>query len=70
MDIVKWFGILVLSIVMGMVVGGAAWVASPSGSMAVRVALEVAGTLIVLWAMYEIKHIADTIETDHGKQFD
>jgi hypothetical protein len=55
---------------MGMVVGGAAWVASPSGSMAVRVALEIAGTLVVLWAMYEVKNIADTIETDHGKQFD
>ncbi|HEX4113677.1 MAG TPA: hypothetical protein VH020_14185 [Stellaceae bacterium] len=70
MDIVKWFGILVLSIVMGMVVGGVAWVAAPSVPMAVRIALEVAGALIVLGAMYEIKRIADTIETDHGKQFD
>jgi hypothetical protein len=70
MDIVKWIGILLLSIVMGMVVGGAAWVALPTLSVAVRIALEIAGTLIVLRAMYEIKSIADTIETDHGKQFD
>ncbi|HEY5209762.1 MAG TPA: hypothetical protein VIJ42_09990 [Stellaceae bacterium] len=70
MDVVKWFGIVMLSIVMGMVVGGAAWVAEPSVSMAVRIALEVAGTLFVLRAMYEIKGIADTIEPDHGKQFD
>jgi hypothetical protein len=70
MDVFKWVGIVFVSIVMGMVCGGFALLAEPSVSMAIRVALEIIGTAVVLHQMVGIKGIADTIETDHGKQFD
>jgi hypothetical protein len=70
MDVFKWVGIVFVSIVMGMVCGGFAWLAEPSVSMAIRVALEIIGTAVVLHQLVGIKSIADTIETDHGKQFD
>ena len=70
MDVVKWVGIVLVSIVMGMVCGGFALLAEPSVSMAIRVALEIIGTAVVLHQMVGIKRIGDTIETDHGKQFD
>jgi spore maturation protein SpmA len=70
MDVLKWVGIVLVSIVMGMVCGGFALFAEPSVSTAIRVALEIVGTAVVLYQMVGIKHIADTIETSHGKQFD
>jgi hypothetical protein len=70
MDVVKWVGIVLVSIVMGMVCGGAALLAEPSVSMAIRVALEIVGTAVVLRQLVGIKGIADTIGTDTGKQFD
>jgi hypothetical protein len=70
MDVVKWVGIVLVSVVMGMVCGGFALLAEPSVSMAIRVALEIVGTAVVLHQMVGIKAIADTIEPYHGKQFD
>ncbi|MGH6980495.1 MAG: hypothetical protein ACREFC_04755 [Stellaceae bacterium] len=70
MDFIKWVGIVFVSVVMGMVCGGFALLAEPSVSMAIRVALEIIGTAIVLHQMIGIKAVAETIETDHGKQFD
>ncbi len=70
MNAIKWVGIVLVSIVMGMVCGGFALLAEPSVSMAIRVVLEIVGTGVVLHQMIGIKGIADTIETDHGKQFD
>jgi spore maturation protein SpmA len=70
MDMFKWVGIILVSIVMGMVCGGFALLAEPSVSMAIRVALEIIGTAVVLHQMAGLKRIGETIETDHGKQFD
>jgi hypothetical protein len=70
MNILKWVGIVLVSIVMGMVCGGFALFAEPSVSVAIRVGLAILGTGAVLHQLVSLKALADTIETSHGKQFD
>jgi hypothetical protein len=70
MDLAKWLGIVVVSIVMGMVLAELVEVAVPSMPAVARILVEVVGALIVLRPMIEIGHLAETIERHHGKQFD
>ena len=59
MNVIKWVGIVFVSIVMGMVCGGFALLAEPSVSMAIRVALEIIGTAVVLHQMIGMLHLVD-----------
>ena len=70
MDLVKWLGIVVVSVIMGMVLAGLAELAVPSLPMVARICIEIVGALIILRPMIEVGRIADTIERHHGKQFD
>jgi hypothetical protein len=70
MDLAKWLGVAVLSIIMGFVFAGIFRVAVPSLPTAIQISLEIIGGLIILKALIDAARIGATIETDHGKQFD
>jgi hypothetical protein len=70
MDLAKWFGIVAVSVIMGLVLAGLAQVAVPSMPMVARISIEIVGALIILRPMIEVGRLADTIERHHGKQFD
>jgi hypothetical protein len=70
MALAKWLGILVVSVVTGLVPAGLAQLAMPSLPSLARILIEIGGVSTVLRAMVTITRLAATIEPHHGKQFD
>jgi hypothetical protein len=66
----KWIGISVLSLVMGLVVAGLAQWAAPSLPYTAYIVIAIVGTALVLKPMIDVARTAGTIEPHHGKQFD